>query len=242
MTVGRGKTDDHFDPIYLQRASDYHELVIREDAEGNLGSALAEAADFSGTTVVELGAGTGRVTRLLAAMAGKVLAFDRSRPMLDVAAGYLGDAVRRNVTLATADNRSVPLADNAADIVVEGWSFGHTVCLADEEWKDAATQIVEESMRLLKPGGTLILIETLGTGFRSPRAPGPILPQFFSWLETERGFAHKWIRTDYTFETLGKTRELVPFFFGQMVDHEVLPSGQVRVPECTGLWWKRKQP
>jgi ubiquinone/menaquinone biosynthesis C-methylase UbiE len=241
MMVGQEK-DEHFDPIYSLRARDYHELVLREDTGGTLPAALAAITPFSGKSVIELGAGTGRVTALLSAMAAEVRAFDRSQAMLDVAAGFLAGERGRNVTLATADNRSVPLPDGSADIVVEGWSFGHTICLADDRWEGAATGIIGESMRLLRPGGTLILIETLGTGFRSPRAPGPILPLFFSWLENTRGFAHRWIRTDYTFESMEKAQELVPFFFGQMVDHEVLPSGQVSVPECTGLWWKRKQP
>ena len=44
----------------------------------------------------------------------------------------------------------------------------------------------------------------------------------------------------YLFESRARARELVEFFFGEMVDHEVLPSGEVVVPECTGIWWKGK--
>jgi SAM-dependent methyltransferase len=236
------KPDDHFTQIYRHRARDYHELVTREDAHGNLGAALAGIARFDGTTVVEMGAGTGRVTRLLAGLGARVLAFDRSRPMLDVAAGWLRGEVAARVTLAEADNRRIPLPDGSADAVVEGWSFGHTVMDADGAWKEAAAGLISETMRLLRPGGTAILIETLGTGFRAPEPPGPIFPLFFKWLEGEQGFTRHWIRTDYVFETAAKARELVPFFFGQMVEHEVLPTGQVSVPECTGIWWKRKDP
>ena len=234
------RPDDHFDTIYRQRAPEYHELVMREDAQGNLGAALRGMAGFDGATVVELGAGTGRVTKVLAAMAARVLAFDRSRPMLEVASRYLREELLRNVTLAEADNCRVPLPDGAADIVVEGWSFGHTVMRAGDAWRQAAEEIVAETMRLLKPGGTAILIETLGTGFRSPQPPGPIFPLFFAWLENDCGFTRQWIRTDYTFESAAKARELVQFFFGQMVEHELLPTGEVSIPECTGIWWKRK--
>jgi hypothetical protein len=99
-----------------------------------------------------------------------------------------------------------------------------------------------EAMRLLDVGGTAILIETLGTGFRTPTPPGELLAAFYSWLEREQGCEKKCIRTDYLFESVAKARELVEFFFGAMVDHEVLPSGQVVVPECTGIWWRRRQP
>jgi ubiquinone/menaquinone biosynthesis C-methylase UbiE len=235
------KPGNHFAAIYGKRAAQYHELVMREDTAGNLRRALAGIAPFPGATVVELGAGTGRVTKMLSAMAGRVIAFDRSRHMLDRGALHLAEELRRNVSLAEADNRSVPLPDGAADIVVEGWSFGHTVMDAEGAWKEAAQGIIAEAMRLLRPGGTAILVETLGTGCRSPEPPGPIFPLFFAWLEQERGFARHWIRTDYTFETAAKAAELVPFFFGQMVEHDLLPTGEVTVPECTGIWWKRKQ-
>jgi ubiquinone/menaquinone biosynthesis C-methylase UbiE len=234
-------TDAHFDPIYSRHAGEYHELVTREDTQGNLVSALRQIVDFNSKTVVELGAGTGRITKIIAPMSGSVLAFDRSGHMLEQAAAYLSDELGRNVTLAEADNRRVPLPDAAADIVIEGWSFGHTVMLGGDAWKAAAEGLLAETTRLLKRGGTAILIETLGTGFRAPQPPGPVLPLFFSWLEEVQGYARKWIRTDYTFESQERARTLVEFFFGQMVEHEVLASGAVTVPECTGIWWKRKQ-
>ena len=234
-----GTTDAHFDPIYSRHAGEYHELVTREDMQGNLVSALRQIVDFRAKTVVELGAGTGRITKIIAPMAGRVLAFDRSRHMLQQAAAYLSDDLRSNVTLAEADNRRVPLPDGAADIVIEGWSFGHTVVQGGDAWKAAAEAILAETSRLLKRGGTAILIETLGTGFRSPQPPGPVLPLFYSWLERERGFALKWVRTDYTFESQEKARTLVEFFFGRMVEHDVRDTGEVIVPECTGIWWKK---
>jgi ubiquinone/menaquinone biosynthesis C-methylase UbiE len=232
--------DAHFDLIYDTRARDYHELVSREDMQGNLPRALREIVDFSGKTVVELGAGTGRVTRILAPLASRVLAFDRSPHMLEWARAYLAEELKGNVRLAEADNHSVPLPDSSAEILVEGWSFGHSVSREGGDWKKAAEKVLGEGMRLVKPGGALVLIETLGTGHRVPQPPGHYLPLFYSWLQDERGFALKWIRTDYLFESLAKARELVEFFFGQMVDHEVLATGEVVVPECTGIWWKLK--
>ena len=234
-----GSATDSFDRIYGARAADYHELVSREDAQGNLLPALLEVADLRGKTVIELGAGTGRITKALAPLVGRILAFDGSRHMLDRAAAYLADEITRNVRLAEARNHAIPLPDASADIVIEGWSFGHSVS-REGDWRNAAEEITGEAVRLVKPGGTVILIETLGTGQRTPHPPGSRLPLFFSWLQEERGFAMKWIRTDYLFENLTKARELVEFFFGQMVEHEVRATGQVVVPECTGIWWKVK--
>jgi ubiquinone/menaquinone biosynthesis C-methylase UbiE len=232
--------DAHFERIYNARAHDYHELVSREDMQGNLARALREIVDFRGKTVVDLGAGTGRVTRILAPLAGRVLAFDRSPHMLERARTYLSEDIQRNVRLAEADNLAVPLPDSSAEILVEGWSFGHSVSRECGDWKKAAEEVLAEGLRLVKHGGALILIETLATGCRTPHPPGPSLPLFFSWLQDECDFDLRWFRTDYLFESMAKTRELVEFFFGQMVEHEVLGSGQVVVPECTGIWWKLK--
>ena len=231
---------DHFTSIYDRGAATYHELVRREDVERNLPAALRRIEDFEGKTVVELGAGTGRLTGILAPMAGRVMAFDRSRHMLDRAAEHLSGF--RNVSFAAAENLSVPLPDGSADIVIEGWSFGHGVTEAGAGWEEAARGLVDETTRLLAPGGTTIVIETLGTGARAPAPPGELLPAFYSWLVDREGFQATWVRTDYLFENMEKARELVVFFFGSMVDHDVRPTGQVVVPECTGIWWKRKEP
>lgn len=233
------RQDPHFELIFNRHAGEYHELVAREDWQGNLPRALREAAGFSGKTVVELGAGTGRVTMLVAPLCLKVLAFDRSQHMLDRAAANLGERGLLNVTLDRADNLAVPLPDACADIVVEGWSFGYTVTHTEAGWRVAADALLAESGRLLKPGGTLILIETLGTGLRMPAAPGSILPVFYGYLERQLGFTARWVRTDYRFPSLAEARRLVELFFEQMVPYDMTEGREVIVPECTGIWWKR---
>lgn len=164
-----------FELIYGRHAAEYHELVSFEDWQGNLPKALGEVASFAGRTVVELGAGTGRVTMLVAPFCGKVLAFDRSQHMLDKASSNIESRGLANVTFAVANNKAIPLPDACADIVIEGWSFGHSVSQAQSEWRNAADALLSECGRLLRPGGLLIIIETLGTGFRMPCAPGSIL-------------------------------------------------------------------
>ncbi len=233
------RADPHFELIYGRHAAEYHELVSCEDWQGNLPRALHGAASFAGRTVVELGAGTGRITEMVASWSAKVLAFDRSQHMLDAAASNLGARGLRNVTLAVAENTAVPLLDGAADIVIEGWSFGHMVSGAAGAWRPAAEALLAESLRLVKPGGSLILIETLGTGVRMPEPPGPVLPVFYGLLERQLGFTARWVRTDYRFPSLAEARRLIELFFGGMVDYEPAEGGGVIVPECTGVWSRR---
>jgi ubiquinone/menaquinone biosynthesis C-methylase UbiE len=229
-----------YDLIFSRHAEEYHELVAAEDWQGNLPRALKEITSFTGKTVVELGAGTGRVTMLVAPLCAKVLAFDRSQHMLDKAAANVRSLGLDNVSLAACDNRTVPLAAACADIVMEGWSFGHTVSLAQGQWQNEADALLSESRRLLRPGGTLIIMETLGTGVRMPAAPGPVLPLFYGYLEKQLGFTARWVRTDYRFSSLAEARRLVELFFGQMMDYELASERQVIVPECTGIWWESR--
>jgi SAM-dependent methyltransferase len=238
--------DDRFDRIYHEHADEYHALVMCEDHERRLLPAILAAVDLHGRDVVELGAGTGRVTALVAPLAARVRAFDRSPAMLERAARYLTELPDPpppgRVSIERAANTAVPLPDACADAVIEGWSFGHAVVDAGEGWKTAAHAQLDESFRLLRPGGTLVVIETLGTGRDRPAAPHPTLARWYAWLEGPRGFSSAWTRTDYRFPSRDEADRLTGLFFGERFAFEPGPEGAVILPECTGTWWRRKDP
>ncbi len=210
--------------IYAREAARYDRLVRREDHAGNLWRAL-RALGVGPGAVIELGAGTGRLTRWLAAEGATVLAFDGAAAMLRLAQA----AVRGRVSFGVADNARVPVRDGVADVVIEGWSFGH--------WAEAgARDMVDEMLRVGRPGGLAVVIETLGTGVEEP-APSALLAALYAWLEAERGFTRHVVRTDYRFADAVEAADLAGFFFGPAMV-ERLRDG-VWLPECTGVWVRR---
>jgi len=224
--------------IYNHQADLYERLVAREDQHGNIRPALARTRPLSGLAVVELGAGTGRITRLLAPEVKRITAFDISPHMLSVAERKLSRSGLRNWRLGAADNRCLPLKNHAADLAIAGWSLGHSVGWYPESWRHEIGRTLAEMARVLRPDGTIILLETLGTNRETPLPPTPGLAALFDWLEKEHRFQRFWIRTDYRFASVEEAGDLSRFFFGDEMADAILAKGSPIVPECTGIWWR----
>ena len=119
------------------------------------------------------------------------------------------------------------------DLVIEGWSFGHTV--ADRPGDEATTcdALVTAARSLLKPDGRLAIIETLGTNTTQPGPPRPYLERFYSHLEGVHHFERHVLRTDYRFPSLQEARHVMGFFFGSSMAESLISA---EVPEWTGVW------
>jgi ubiquinone/menaquinone biosynthesis C-methylase UbiE len=221
-----------FETIYHEHPDTYDALVAREDHQGNLDAALRSLLPSPGAHVLDIGTGTGRVARLLCEDAARVTACDRAVPMLRTAAA----ATRCRVAWLAADNRRLPFRSGWADLVVAGWSLGHSVEWHGEAWPVEIGRALAEMSRVARRGAVLAVIETLGTGAETPLAPTQGLADFYRWMEDEHGFTRHWMRTDYLFKTVGEAERLVRFFFGDEMGDQVKASGTRLVPECTGLW------
>ena len=222
--------------VYQQEAVQYQRLVSREDYLGNLLPAIEEIISLPGKDLVDLGAGTGRLALLLAPKVRSVHALDLSPHMLGVAVELLRHQKLKTWQVTAGDHRWIPLADNSADLVVSGWSICYLKGWGGEEWKPEVKKGLLEINRILRRGGTIIIIETLGTGNRDPEELEDLKP-YFNFLE-ENDFKRTWIRTDYCFKNRDEAVELAEFFFGEEMISNIGNEEQPVLPECTGLWWK----
>lgn len=229
---------DHFRNIYTNKAAAYHALIAAEDADGNLRTALESAAPFAGARVLDLGSGSGRIPLLLLrGLDCTIVASDLHYAML-VEQQAQQSAAGGRWPLVQADGRATPFASGWADVVTAGWAFGHLVGWYPDAWQLHAGRAIAEMQRIAKPGGTLIIMETLGTGVLEPGPPNDALASYYAWLENEHGFVGTTVATDYDFGSLDRAVELCSFFFGEEMAERVRANGWSRVPEFTGLWSK----
>lgn len=230
--------------IYRQHADQYDQLTAHEDYEHRLYPALAAIRSFDHADVVEWGAGTGRVSALVASYARSIVAGDLHAHMLHVAAAKLAAAKYRQFEqlkwqTVVMDHRHAPLSDRVADVAIAGWTLCYLARkFCGETWQQQLTQAIDQMRRVLRPGGTIIIIETLGTGETEPRPMADWFAEYFDFLENKLGFSATAIRTDLKFDSLDQAASMISFFFGEEWDERVRRNNWIIVPECTGLWWK----
>ncbi|HET9909909.1 MAG TPA: class I SAM-dependent methyltransferase [Anaerolineales bacterium] len=223
--------------IYQNDGDRYEALISREDFQGNIPRAIDEIISVDGLDIFDLGAGTGRLTLMLAPRAKSIRAFDASDEMLRVCRERLVKSGLSNWQVDVADHRQLPVEDGSADLVVSGWSVAYLAVWHPDSWRDELGKWLTEMKRVLNGAGTIILFESLGTGNESP-VQLDHLKDYYPWLD-EAGFQSKWIRTDYKFESIEEAEELSRFFFGDELGDKVLKNNWIVLPECTGVWWKR---
>jgi ubiquinone/menaquinone biosynthesis C-methylase UbiE len=216
--------------VYEAHADAYERLVAAEDVDGRLLPAIAAIRPLGGARVLEVGVGTARIARQLAAAGARVIGLDRAPAMLRVA--------RRRapgVPLLVGDALDLPVASGWADLAVAGWVFGHQRVWFPDAWRDRVARAVAGLRRALAAGGALCIVETLGTGATEPAAPTPALAEYYDWLAAE-GLVCRPIRTDYQFASVDEAATVTGSFFGDAFAERVRAERWARVPEWTGVW------
>lgn len=220
-----------------QNQTELYDLLISK--QPGLLEVIESIVPVQGLDVLDLGAGSGRLTAVLAPHARTVLALDRSAEMLEVNRRKLTSAGITNCRLQTADHRRLPADNESADLIVAGWTICYLASSNAEDYEAKLQQVMEEMHRVLRPGGTIVIFETMGTGYETPQPPD-FLRAYYALLEEKYGFAHQWLRLDYQFDSLEQAETCTRFFFGDELADRVVRENWVRVPECAGMWWWRK--
>jgi len=221
--------------VYQTEVDAYEYMISRQP---DLTKYINEIQPFKGMDILDLGAGSGRFACSLAKQAKSMICTDKSESMLKLLERKLKkQGLNRNWKTYVADHRELPIKDKSIDIVISGWSVSYLAYTGNENWKENLEQVISEMIRVLKPGGTIILFETMGTGTELPDPPEYLIP-YFSALTQQYGFNHRWVRADYEFSTSEEAKEGMEFFFGEELVKKIVENQWSTVPECAGIWWK----
>ena len=223
--------------IYQLEGDRYEALVSREDYQRNIPRVIDQIIKVDGSDVLDLGAGTGRLTLLLVPRVKSIHAFDASAEMLRVCRARLVASGLSNWQVDVADHRQLPIDDHSVDLVVSGWSVSYLAVWNQENGGAELDKWLTEMKRVLRKNGMIIVLESLGTGNESPMRLEHV-ESMYQWLD-DNGFQNKWIRTDYQFESLGEAIDLAGFFFGAEMADRVREKRSVILPECTGVLLRR---
>jgi ubiquinone/menaquinone biosynthesis C-methylase UbiE len=229
---------DHFVHIYTSQAEAYHRFIEAEDVDENLLPTLENIIRFRGARVLDLGTGTGRIPLLIDGYAAQTAGLDLHWNMLQE------NQKQREIhngkwSLAVGDMRSLPFSKAMFDIVTAGWAIGHFCGWYGDTWQREIQQVLNEIQRVVSPGGTIIILETLTTGSITPTPPTLGLATYYRWLEEENGFTRQEIRTDYQFANVQEAINHTEFFFGPDLSQAIRKNQWARLPEWTGVWAKR---
>ncbi len=117
---------------------------------------LLALGEFIEPLVLDVGTGTGRLPLALLAeeeFAGRVIGLDRSGPMLSQA----------RPKLARHGGRSYLLRGDAGHLPFPDASFAAVTCLEALEFTTRPKETLREMVRVLRPGGTLLISNRVGT-------------------------------------------------------------------------------
>ena len=159
-----------------------------------------------------------------------VVAYEKEKAMLDIARQYVP-----SVCFSLADARALPVASGTMNGFIAGWVFGHFRKWMPQGWQDAVGAALAQASRIVRPGGTTVIIETLGTGTEMPGPPNDALAEYYQFLENQ-GFQKRIISTDYRFESVETAATVMGDFFGDTLKARIIERKWSQVPEWTGLW------
>jgi SAM-dependent methyltransferase len=122
------------------------------DPDRKVLAALERIVPLSGKRIADVGTGIGHYPMLLARRTGRTYGIESDPALLAVARSRADAAHQPNLRIVPGTPERLPLHDGAVDIVLSGMI----------EPDDASLPAIEEAMRVLRPGGRLVVIGYYG--------------------------------------------------------------------------------
>jgi SAM-dependent methyltransferase len=192
------------DPLLHARLGD----VI--DPDRKVLAALERITPLSGKRIADVGTGIGHYPMLLARRTGRTYGIEAEPALLAAARDRASASHQPNLRIVEGTARHLPLRDGAVDIVLSG----------SIEPDDAFLPDIDEALRVLRPGGRLVVIGYYGRdqveGLLEPTVVADALAatQRRSGWWLRHGFKIKVVHCRLDLSDAETTRELLPRLYG----------------------------
>ena len=122
------------------------------DPERKILAALERIVPLAGKRIADVGTGIGHYPLLLARRTGRTYGIEANPALVDEARRRAAELHQPNLRIVEGSASAIPLRDGAVDVVLTG--------LIDAD--DASLPLIAEAMRVLRPGGRLVVIGYYG--------------------------------------------------------------------------------
>lgn len=140
-------------PAFTEPDAALHErLGAVIDPERRVLAALERITPLSGKRIADVGTGIGHYPMLLARRMGRTYGIESDPALLDAARTRADASHQPNIRIIAGEPEHLPLRDGAVDIVLS----------ASIEPDDSSRAAIAEAMRVLRPGGRLVVIGYYG--------------------------------------------------------------------------------
>ncbi len=225
---------------------DIYERFANAPNDGALDKAMREIVSFEHKLVLDLGAGTGQYAFGFVNEAFKILGMESDPELLDFDRQVIAEKGYTNIIPFHGLATDLPLNDDVVDIAlavtVAPWDQDPLMRLGLRK------RMVEETMRVLKPGGTFIVVTVPEGAYGGELAPLifddiNLLPNNSDWdaqLIEDFGFEFKEVQSVSDYGSVDNAVATYGFIFGPNAIRYLLEHQQHTITWRYRLLWKQK--
>jgi SAM-dependent methyltransferase len=154
------------------------------DPERRVLSAIERIVPLSGKRIADVGTGIGHYPMLLARRTGRTYGIEADESLREEARRRASEAHQPNIRIVAGEPERLPLRDGAVDVVLSG----------EIEPDDASLPAVDEALRVLRPGGRLIVIGYYGRDDLASLLEPEVVAHAFEATQRRTGW---WLRNGF---------------------------------------------
>lgn len=233
----RKEAEEHLAKRYKDVAY-YESLSVCQDPQDRIYRKLDRDLGVRGKVILDIGAGTGRLTIPMAGKARMVYALDILKPNLDLMMRKARKARLKNIKAIVAPFSRIPLPDNSVDMVTSLTAFPYHSENLDRDLK--------EIKRVLRPGGWMAFIDVHYSGSEQQHIRKNMNPEYHMLAVkrhrkmARRGFRLSTVEVDFRFRTMKAVRDICGRFFGDEYTGYMFAKNKTTLRSMMAFYYKRK--